>query len=83
MKPEHELIQKAEQIEDLIWQMADIIQKNFPDQYANAYQHWIPQILTGLFDYPQWLNRGVFNLNNTLLSICDSKDNTKGLTKVI
>ena len=83
MKPEHDLIDKAEQIEDLVWQMAEILKNNYPSQYEQAYQHWIPQILTGLFDYNQWLNRGVLNLNDTLRSIGSLKDSGATLTKVI
>ncbi len=83
MKPEHQLIEKAEQIEELVWQMLDIIKQDFPDQYDNAYQHWTPQILTALFDYPHWLKRGEFNFNNTLKAIKDNESNDKTLTKFL
>ena len=82
MKPEYQLLEKAEQIEELVWQMLSIIKKNFPNQYDNAYQHWAPQILTALFDYPHWLKRGQFNLNDTLKNIGDLKSTNTESTSV-
>jgi hypothetical protein len=82
MKPEHQLLEKAEQIEELVWQMLEIIKENFPSQYDDAYQHWTPQILTALFDYPYWLKRGQFNLNDTLKNIGDLKSTNIESTSV-
>lgn len=60
-----------------------VLRDYFPAEYSQAYQHWIPQIITALGDNAKWLNRGVYNMQDTLNKIQDNNDNIKGLTKII
>lgn len=60
-----------------------VLRDYFPEEYAQAYQHWIPQILTALEHDSRWLDRGVFNMQDTLNRLQDSNENVKGITKVV
>ena len=60
-----------------------VLRDYFPEEYTQAYQHWIPQILTALAHDNRWLDRGVYNMQDTLNKLSDNDQNVKGLTKVI
>ena len=60
-----------------------VLRDYFPEEYTQAYQHWIPQILTALEHDSRWLDRGVYNMQDTLNKLNDSDQNVKGLTKII
>lgn len=61
------------------------IQSHFPEEYAVAYQHWIPQILTALYDDTHWLPRGQYSMEYTLKRIQDklNDDGKRGVSKII
>jgi hypothetical protein len=60
-----------------------ILKTYFPDQYADAYQHWIPQILTALDSDVKWLPRGQLTLQDTIDRIKDDSISSGGVSKFI
>jgi hypothetical protein len=60
-----------------------LIKEYFPEQYADAYQHWIPQILTALDNDVKWLPRGQITLQDTIDRIKDNSDFSGGVSKFI
>lgn len=60
-----------------------ILKNYFPEQYADAYQHWIPQILTALDNSVKWLPRGQLTLQDTIDHIKDDSDSVGGVSKFI
>lgn len=60
-----------------------ILKIYFPDQYSDAYQHWMPQILTALDNDVKWLPRGQLTLQDTIDRIKDSSDSVGGVSKFI
>lgn len=60
-----------------------ILKTYFPEQYSDAYQHWMPQILTALDNDVKWLPRGQLTLQDTIDRIKDSSDSVGGVSKFI
>lgn len=60
-----------------------LIKEYFPEQYSDAYQHWIPQILTALDNDVKWLPRGQITLQDTIDRIKDNSDFSGGVSKFI
>jgi hypothetical protein len=65
------LIQYREDIKKIVSDIDDIIKEDFPAEYAVAYQHWIPQILTALYNNTNWLPRGQYSMQDTINHIND------------
>jgi hypothetical protein len=64
--------------------MQEILSFYFPEQYADAYQHWIPQIYTALMTNSKWLDRGTFSFEDTIKSIVSKQNlNGSGIKKVV
>lgn len=78
-----DLLDIREEISDSIKKIDAILQIYFPDQYTDAYQHWIPQILTALYNDVKWLPRGQFNFQDTIDRIKDDSDSAGGVSKFI
>jgi hypothetical protein len=80
----NDLLELREDITRSIEKIEFILRTNFQDQYEDAYQHWIPQILTALFNDLKWLPRGQVTLQDTIDQIRDveSSDN-RGVSKFI
>ena len=55
--------------------ISKILEKNFPEEYNMAYQHWIPQIHTALNNNDKWLPRGMHNFSDTINAILDKEFN--------
>ncbi len=74
-----------EQIENNLAEIEAILKVNFPEEYAVASQHWIPQIKTGLKDNLKYLPRGEYTMDYTLNRIEDRLFNQadKGVSKYI
>jgi hypothetical protein len=80
----NDLIYLREQISESIKKMDNILQIYFPERYSDAYQHWIPQILTALYNDLKWLPRGQVTLQDTIDHIKDCEDkNCGGVSKFI
>lgn len=77
------LIDYRDQISDSIYHIDRILRTYFPDQYSDAYQHWIPQILTALDNDIKWLPRGQLTLQDTVDRILDASDKSAGVSKFI
>lgn len=77
------LIDYRDQISDSIYHIDRILRTYFPDQYSDAYQHWIPQILTGLDNDVKWLPRGQLTLQDTIDRILDMSEESSGVSKFI
>lgn len=74
-----------EYIEEYLDRINTIITVHFPEEFDVAYQHWIPQIQTGLRDDTKWLPRGQYSMEYTLKRIEDKLNISlnKGVTKYI
>ena len=59
------------------------LKDHFPDEYNTAYQHWIPQILTALYNDTKWLSRGQYSVQDTIDHISDDDNTSSGVTKYI
>lgn len=79
----NELLDLRDNISASIKEMTTILEQNFPKQFADAYQHWIPQILTALYNDTKWLPRGNITFQDTIDRINDSNDCSGGVSKYI
>ena len=70
-------------ISDSMFHIERILKTYFPDQYSDAYQHWIPQILTALDNSVKWLPRGQLTIQDTIDRIKDDSDSFGGVSKFI
>jgi hypothetical protein len=80
----NDLLDLRENIAQSVQKIEFILRTNFQDQYEDAYQHWIPQILTALFNDLKWLPRGEVTLQDTIDQIRDiESSNNGGVSKFI
>ena len=80
-----ELYSIREKIENNLAEIKAILSVNFPEEYAIASQHWMPQILTALKDDTRYLSRGEYSMDYTLRRIEDklADGSFKGVSKYI
>jgi hypothetical protein len=80
-----DLLSLREDIAQSILKIEFILRTNFLDQYEDAYQHWIPQVLTALYNDVKWLPRGQMTLQDTIDRILDKikEDSGTGVSKFI
>jgi hypothetical protein len=78
-----DLLDLREEIAQSLKKIDAILQIYFPEQYADAYQHWIPQILTALYNDVKWLPRGQVTLQDTIDRIKDDSKDSGGVSKFI
>jgi len=67
----NKLIDYRDQIESSLFQIERIIKVYFPEEFDIAYQHWIPQITTALYEDKRWLPRGDQTMQHTLNRLND------------
>lgn len=77
------LMDYRDSISNSLFHIERILKTYFPEQYTDAYQHWIPQILTALDNDVKWLPRGQLTLQDTIDRIKDRSDNFGGVSKFI
>jgi len=79
------LYSHRDHIEDHLNKIETILKVYFPKEYDLAYQHWLPQIKTGLRDEIKWLPRGEYSMDYTLTRLIDNMidDLNKGVTKFV
>lgn len=77
------LMDYRDSISNTILNIERILKTHFQEQYADAYQHWIPQILTALDSSVKWLPRGQLTLQDTIDRIKDDSDSVGGVSKFI
>lgn len=72
-------------IERSLAEIEEILKVYFPEEFSNAYQHWIPQIKTALFNDTKWLPRGQFTMQDTINRLVDKSQESKtnGVSKYI
>jgi hypothetical protein len=78
-----DLLDLREDITQSIQKIEFVLRTYFPEQYADAYQHWIPQVLTALYNDVKWLPRGQVTLQDTIDRIKDDSSHSGGVSKFI
>ena len=81
----NKMIDCRDNIVDNLSHIQHILRQYFPEEFEIAYQFWIPQIITALYNDSKWLNRGEKNMQNTIDRIIDkvSNNDPKGVSKYI
>jgi soluble cytochrome b562 len=79
------LIDHRDQITDALFHIERILKHYFPEEFEVAYQHWIPQIVTALYEDKKWLPRGEFTMQQTISRLLDKAQNSesKGVSRYI
>ena len=72
-----------EDIKNSLSTIESLIKEYFPEHYSDAYQHWIPQVLTALYNDVKWLPRGSLTLQDTIDQIKDTDEFLGGVSKYI
>ena len=73
----NKLIDYRDQITNSLFHIERIIKEYFPEEFDVAYQHWIPQITTALYEDKRWLPRGEQTMQHTINRLLDkSKEKT-------
>ena len=70
------IIQNIEEIQS-------ILKEYFPEEFNIAYQFWIPQIITALYNDSRWLDRGDRNMQQCIDRLIIKDDFSKGVSKYI
>ena len=81
----NKLIDYRDQIVDALFHIERILKTYFPEECNIAYQHWIPQITTALYEDARWLPRGDQTMQNTINRLLDKikDDKSQGVSKYI
>lgn len=81
----NKLFDYRDQMVDGLFHIEHILKIYFPEEFDVAYQHWIPQITTALYEHRKWLSRGPYSMQHTLDKLSDKTDdnNDKGVSKYI
>lgn len=78
------LIDYRDQITNSLFHIERILKVYFPEEFDIAYQHWIPQITTALYEDERWLPRGEQTMQHTINRLLDKTNNDKvGVKKFI
>jgi len=76
------LLSLRNEIAERVFNIENILLKHNTKIHDIAYQHWIPQIITALFDNTKWLSRGEYSMEYTLKQMLDDNDG-KGISKFL
>ena len=79
------LIDYRDDIVKTLFHIERIIKEYFPEEFEVAYQHWIPQITTALYEDKKWLSRGEFTMQQTINRLLEKSKNSddKGVYRYI
>jgi len=80
------LIDCRDEMVNSLFHIERILKTYFPEEFERAYQFYIPQITTALYENKKWLTRGEYSLQNTidnLLERCKIDNDGKGTTKYL
>jgi len=79
------LIEHRDAIVDSLANIQHILKQYFPEEFDLAYQHYIPQITTALYEDKKWLSRGGYSMQDTINHLTDKSNNNKfsGVSKYI
>lgn len=67
------LLEYRDNITQSIFHIEQIIKEYFPEEFEIAYQHWIPQIITALYEHDKWLPRGQQTFQDTVDRLLDKE----------
>ena len=73
----NKLIDHRDEITNAMFHIERILKHYFPEEFDIAYQHWIPQIMTALYDHDKWLPRGEQTLQDTINRLFDKNEDNK------
>ncbi len=73
-----DLVKHRDEIVSHLYDIEQILKHLFPEEFDIAYQHWIPQITTALFDDQKWLPRGSYSMEYTIKRLMDHKEQKSG-----
>jgi flagellar biosynthesis chaperone FliJ len=74
----NKLIDYRDQITDSLFHIERILKTYFPEEFDIAYQHYIPQITTALYDDTRWLPRGQQTMQHTIARLLDKNQSDTG-----
>lgn len=79
------LIDYRDKITEELFHIERILKVYFPEEFDVAYQHYIPQITTALYEDDRWLPRGQQTMQHTITRLLDktNESSDKGLKKFI
>lgn len=81
----NKLVDYRDEITSALFHIERILKTYFPEEFEVAYQHWIPQITTALYEDKKWLPRGEFTMQQTINRLLDKAHNSgsKGVSRYI
>lgn len=81
----NKLLDYRDEITGSVFHIERILKTYFPEEFEIAYQHWIPQITTALYETDKWLPRGQRTMQQSIDRISDKikNDNHQGVSKYI
>jgi len=81
----NKLIDHRDEIVNALFHIERILKHYFPEEFEIAYQFWIPQITTALYEDSRWLNRSERNMQQTIDRLLDKikNESDKGVSKYI
>lgn len=80
----NKIIDHRDRIVDALFHIERILKVYFPEEFDLAYQFYLPQITTALYEEKKWLSRGEYSLQDTINKLIElSKDSkqVKGVSK--
>lgn len=72
-----DLLVHRDSIINCVFHMERILKHYFPEEFDIAYQHWIPQIITALYDDNKWLPRGEQTFQDTINRLLDKSEENR------
>lgn len=81
----NKLMDYRDQITNSVFHIERIMKVYFPEEFDLAYQHWIPQITTALYEDKRWLPRGEQTMQNTINRLLDkiTETNDQNVSKFL
>ena len=73
----NKIIEYRDEITNAVFHIESILKHYFPEEFDIAYQHWIPQIMTALYEHDKWLPRGQQTLQDTIDRLLDKNEDNK------
>lgn len=67
----NQLFDYRDEIMNSLFHIERILKQYFPEEFELAYQYWIPQITTALYEDKRWLARGECTMQRTLKRLSD------------
>ena len=80
------LVDCRDDMVDSLYHIERILKTYFPEEFERAYQFYIPQSTTALYENKKWLTRGEYSLQNTidnLLERCKINESDRATKKYL